>query len=72
VELSDYYSSLFSKTQFDILSAGSAIASKAAILQRILKQMRGTGTTLNGYNVTQSIYYNEPLDYNSNMVNILE
>lgn len=58
VELSDYYSSLYSNVQFDILTAASAITAKASILQRILKEMEGAGTTLKGYNVTQSIYYN--------------
>lgn len=58
VELSDYYSSLYSKAQFEILSAGVAIASKAAILQRMLQNIEGSASSLSGKNVTKTIYDN--------------
>lgn len=59
VELSDYYSSLYSKAQFEIiLSAGVAISSKAAILQRMLQNIEGSASSLSGKNVTKTIYDN--------------
>lgn len=52
VELTDYYSSLYSKAQSEIFSAGIAINSKALILQRVLKGMAGSASSLNGKNIT--------------------
>lgn len=57
--------------QSEIVSAGIAISSKASILQRILKGMQGSATSLAGKNVTETIYYNEPLNYDMNLVNIM-
>ena len=52
-------------------AASSAIASRARNLDKVL-QLVGGGSTWSGRNITKAIYDNMPVDYDMNMLNILE
>lgn len=72
VELSSYYSSVEQKKRFEIEAAYTAINYKTASLERVLNSMRGSNLNLVGKNVTEKIYDNLPMNFNMNMLNILE
>jgi hypothetical protein len=72
VELSDYYATMLIRKSNEIAAASAAITAKTKNLDRILMTMRGTGTDLIGRNITKAIYDNMAINYDMNMLNILE
>ena len=69
VQLTDYYSALWEQKQFEINSTMAAMGLQAAQLQRVLN---GYGTGQTGNQIAQILYENQPLQYNVNLVDILD